>query len=205
MTTNYQRPLLGFRFVEILHGDTLQAIAARELSDASRWSELIAYNDLVPPFLTDDPAQARPGVLLSGSLIRLPAPVPVVSSTTDPDKVFGIDILLENGAFVVENGDFSVASGRTNLRQAIKHRVETDRGELMFHSTYGSLVRRLLGTVNGPTATLLAAEYAKSAVQADTRINQVTEALAEADGDVIRVSIEAEPVVGRVVELNAEF
>lgn len=199
-----ERPLFGFRFVEILHGDTLQAIAARELGDAGRWAELIAYNDLVPPFVTDDASLVRAGVLLSGSLLRVPAPVPVISTTTDPDKVFEIDVALDDrGQLTVESGDFVVASGRTNLRQALKHRVITDRGELIFHPTYGSLVRRLIGTVNGPTAALLAAQFAKSAVQADTRIKQVTQATADVVGDVINVSIEAQPVVGRVVDVDA--
>lgn len=199
-----ERPLSGFRFVEIQRGDTLQAIAARELGDASRWAELIAYNGLVPPFVTDDVASARAGVLLSGSLLRVPAPVPVITTTTDPDKVFEVDVALDGrGQMTVENGDFSVVSGRANLRQALKHRVITDRGELMFHPNYGSLIRRLVGSVNGPTAALLAAQFAKSAVQADQRIKQVTQSTAEVVGDVINVSVEAQPVVGRVVDVDA--
>lgn len=199
-----ERPLFGFRFVEILHGDTLQAIAARELGDAGRWAELIAYNGLVPPFVTDDSAVAKTGVLLSGSLIRVPAPVPVITTTSDPDKVFERDIALdERGGLVLTAGDFDVASGRANLRQALKHRVTTDRGELMFHPSYGSLVRRLIGTVNGPTAALLAAQFAKSAVQADPRIKQVTQSTADVVGDVINVSVEAQPIVGRVVDVDA--
>lgn len=201
-----ERPLFGFRFVEIQRGDTLQSIAAREIGDASRWAELIAYNGLVPPFITDDSASARAGVLLSGSLLRVPAPVPVITTTTDPDKVFEVDVALDGrGQMTVENGDFSVVSGRANLRQALKHRVITDRGELMFHPNYGSLIRRLIGSVNGPTAALLAAQFAKSAIQADQRIKQVTQATADVVGDVINVSVEAQPVVGRVVDVDASL
>lgn len=201
-----ERPLFGFRFVEIQRGDTLQAIALRELGDASRWAELIAYNDLVPPFVTDDASVARSGVLLSGSLLRVPAPVPVITTTTDPDKVFEIDVALDDrGQLTVESGDFVTASGRANLRQALKHRVMTDRGELMFHPNYGSLIRRLVGSVNGPTSALLAAQFAKSAIQADQRIKQVTQSTAEVVGDVINVSVEAQPVVGRVVDVDASL
>lgn len=201
--TTYRRPLHGFRFVEIRHGDTLQAIAAREIGDASRWTDLIAYNDLVPPFITDDPAQARTGVLLSGSMIRVPAAAQMASASSDPDRVFERDIRLEDGVLVAQNGDFAVASGRDNLRQAIKHRIETERGELLFHPEYGSRIRVLLGAVNGPTASLLAAEYARSAVLADPRIRQVTQSVAEVEGDVVRVSVEAQPIAGRVIEVTA--
>lgn len=201
-----ERPLSGFRFVEIQRGDTLQSISARELGDASRWAELIAYNGLVPPFITDDAGSERAGVLLSGGLLRVPAPVPVITTTTDPDKVFEVDVALDGrGQMTAENGDFSVVSGRANLRQALKHRVITDRGELMFHPNYGSLIRRLVGSVNGPTSALLAAQFAKSAVQADQRIKQVTQSTAEVVGDVINVSVEAQPVVGRVVDVNASL
>lgn len=197
MTTSYRRPLYGFRFVETRHGDTLQAIAARELGDASRWSEIIAHNDLVPPFITDDPAEAREGVVLTGSKIRLPAPTPMVSAALDPDRVFGRDVRLHNGVLDAAGGDFAVIAGRENLRQALRHRIETDRGEVLFHREYGSRVRELMGAVSGPTALMLAAEYAKSAVAADPRIEEVTRAVAETSGDVTRVSVEARPVTGR--------
>lgn len=204
MTRSYRRPLYGYRFVETRHGDTLQAIAARELGDASRWLEIVAHNDLVPPFITDDPAQARKGVVLTGSMIRLPAPTPMVSAALDPDRVFGRDVRLQNGVLDAEKGDFAVIAGRENLRQALRHRVETDRGELLFHREYGSRVRELMGAVSGPTALMLAAEYAKSAVVADPRIDEVTRAAAEIGGDVVRVSIEARPVAGRdPVEIEA--
>lgn len=202
MTTAYQRPLYGYRFAEIRHGDTLQTIAARELGDASLWTDLIAYNDLKAPFVTDDPAQAKAGVLLSGSLIRLPAPAPIATTATNADEVFGTDILLDRGQLVVVDGDLSVAEGLDNLHQALTHRIDTDRGELLFHQDYGSLVRSVVGTVNGPTAALLASEYAKSTVLADDRIQQVTQATAEVVGDTIRVSVEAQPIVGKVIDVT---
>lgn len=201
--TTYQRPLYGFRFAEIRRGDTLQTIAARELGDAALWVDLIAYNDLRPPFVTDDAAAAGDGVLLSGGLIRLPAPTPTVSADTEADEVFGRDVLLEKGEIALADGDFAVASGRANLRQALRHRVVTSAGELMFHPEYGSRVRSLIGAVNGPTAALLAAGYARAAVLADERVQQVVSADAEVLGDVINVSVEAQPIVGRSVSVDA--
>jgi phage baseplate assembly protein W len=204
MTTTFDRELYGFRFAETRRGDSLQVIAARELGDAARWTELISYNNLVPPFITDDPTLAGDGVLLTGEHLLVPAPSPVVTTTTDPDKVFETDIKLgAGGEIMTANGDFAVVSGTANLVQAIKNRVDTEAGDLIFHPDYGSKVRRLIGAVNGPTASLLAAQYAKSAVQADSRINKVTKATAEVSGDVVSVTIEAEAISGRTIEVTA--
>jgi len=204
MTTQFDRPLYGFRFVETQFGDSLQLIAARELGDASRWVDLINYNKLIPPFITDDPAEVKPGVLLSGTQLLVPAPSPIVSTTTDPEKVFESDIQLSpTGALMTDGSDFSVVAGRPNLKQALKNRIETDRGDLIYHPQYGCDVRRLVGVVNGPTASLLGAQAAKTAVKQDPRINLVTKATAEVIGDVINVSVEAETVVGRTVEVTA--
>lgn len=202
--SNLRRQIYGYRFVEILQGDTLQAIAARELGDASRWAEIVSYNGLKPPYLTGDSSQAGIGVLLYGALIRLPASSPVISSTNDPEKVFERDVKLIAGKLgVTSSGDLDVVSGTANLKQAITNRIDTDRGELIYHAQdYGSLVRRLVGAVNGPTAGLLAAEYAKAAVLADPRISAVLSANAEVSGDVIKVSVEAQPVVGRPVDIQ---
>lgn len=198
--TVFDRPLTGFRFAEILFGDTLQSIAARELGDATRWVELIAINFLVPPYLAD---QTAVGVLAYGGQILVPAPSPIISTATDPDRVFEKDILLgRDGSLSDLNGDFAVVSGRDNLRQAIKNRVETERGELIYHQDYGSLVRRLIGAVNGPTAALLAAQYVSSAVLGDPRVAKVTKSVAQVNGDVISVSLEFQPVVGRQIELE---
>lgn len=204
MTTEFDRELTGFRFAETRRGDSLQTIAARELGDASLWTDLIAFNDLVPPFITDDIAESGPGVLLTGDRILVPAPSPVVSSTTDPERVFETDIRLEpSGAIACESGDFAVVSGSKNLVQALRNRIGTETGELIFHLDYGSRIRRLIGAVNGPTATLLAAQYARAAVLSDPRVSKITAATAQADGDKISVEIEAEAVSGRPIQVSA--
>lgn len=200
--TTLQTVLAGFRFVEVRFGDTLQALAARELGDASRWSEVAAINNLASPYITGDPALAGPSVALAGSLIRVPAPSAIATVDTDPDQVFGSDVLLERGQLAVEDGDLALVSGRANLRQALVGRMQTERGDLMFHAEYGSLVRRLIGAGSGPTRNLLAAEYARAAIEGDDRIASVTQSVAESVGDVISVSVEAQPIVGRTVDVS---
>lgn len=202
MASVFDKPLTGFRFVEILFGDTLQKIAARELGDAKRWPDLIAYNNLKPPYVTDDPTLVKPGVLLSGSQLLVPAPTATISAATDPDLVFETDIDLTGGFLHADNGDLAVLSGRENLKQALKHRIDTERGELIFHSEYGSLIRRLIGAVNGPTAGLLASEYAKSAMLADPRVSSVTEAVSEVTSDQIVLGIEVQAISGKPVQIE---
>ena len=201
--TTFDRPLYGFRFVSTRRGDTLQAIAARELGDAARWTDLIAYNSLVPPFITDDPAQATAGVILTGASILVPAPSPVVTSTTDPEAVFETDIALQGGRLTIANGDFGVVSGPANLAQALTNRIETEQGELIYHASYGSRVRRLVGAMNGPTASLLAAQYVRAAVIQDPRISKVVSATAQVSGDVIRAAATVQPVSGRQLQITA--
>jgi len=205
MTTIFDKPLSGYRFVDTQFGDTLPRIAARELNDAARWGDLIAFNKLVPPYLTDDPNQVKPGVLLTGSQILVPAGAPVISTTTDPNLVFEIDALLQNGLLQIQDGDLAVVSGRDNFKQAIRHRLITDRGELIYHMEYGSLCRSVIGAGNGPTTGLLVAEYAKASLKADDRVSDVSKTVAAIVGDATNLDVEVVPVVGRPVQLAASL
>lgn len=197
-----QKVIPGFRFVEVQRDDTLQHIAARELGGAQRWPELVALNSLRPPFIAE---ASGLGVVGYGDFLRVPSSTTVVDAEASPDEVFGRDVALSRGGIEVDNGDFVVAGGRANLRQALRHRMETDAGELIYHPGYGSEIRRILGTVNGPTANLLAAQFARSAILADPRVSTVTKAQASATGDAIAVSVEAVPVTGKAVDAGATF
>lgn len=205
MSTQFDRPLFGFRFAGTEYGDTLQAIAARELGDASRWVDLITYNKLVPPFITDDASEAGPGVLLTGSPILVPAPAPA-SSLRQPDaaQAFGADMQLDaRGVLMTDGNDFVIVAGAANLTQALKNRVVTERGDLLFHLLYGCDLRRIVGTVNGPTANLLAARSVKKALLQDRRVSTVRNAQATVSGDTINVTANADSVVGAPVQVNA--
>lgn len=181
----------------------MQKIAARVFGDAAQWYQLIAYNNLVSPFITDDPTQVKTGVLLTGQQILVPAPYAVASSP-DPALVFGADIALTNGNFSVDSGgDFAVVSGRANLSQGLQNVIETERGELIYHTEYGSQVRTLLGKVSNQAATVLAAQYAKAAVLSDARVSSVNTSVATVTGDVTAVSVEAVPIVGQPVTVTA--
>lgn len=202
-TTVFSKPLTGFRFVDTLRGDTLQKIAARELGDAGKWGSLISYNNLVPPYLTDDSSKAGPGVLLTGSQILVPAGAPIVSTTTDPTLVYEVDVELQKGLLQASNGDFSTVGGIANLRQALKHNVETPQGALLWHTQYGSLCKSIVGAVNGPTQGFLVEKYATASIEADPRVQEVSQATATITGDKIQLQLEVIPIVGRPIQLTA--
>lgn len=206
--SEFARELRGYRLADTMRGDTLQAIALRELGDAARWPDLANINQLMPPYLTDDPAAASNRVLLTGSVIVVPASTPVArdAETTSPDDLYKLDLGLVNGDLDVNaNGDFLVFNGQANLRQALVHRVITERGELMFHPGYGCLVRTVIGAVNGPTAGVLASQYVRATLRADPRVREVVSVTAEVIGDTINVVANVLPITGRSTKIEVRI
>lgn len=203
--SEFDVPLGGVRLAEVLHGDTLQQIAARELGDAARWVDLANLNGLVPPYITDDPAEVGPGVLKPGGVILLPAPAEAPGTGAGTaDDLYQRDVDLSGGELSVgPDGDLAIVAGEANLRQALVHRVVTEQGELLFHPNYGSMVRAVLGAVAGPTAAILAARYAAAALRADARVRDVRDARAEVRGDVVRVEALVQPVTNRSTKIEA--
>ena len=199
MPSIFDVPLTGYRFVQTEYGETLQTFAARVLGDATNWAQLVALNGLEPPYLTDDPDSASATVILNGSFLMIPASTRS-AATPDPNAVFGTDVLLSpTGQLSVVNGDFALVSGTENLTQALENAIDTDQGELIYHSSYGCLVRRLIGKANGPTAGQLAARYAKQTVSADPRVSNVTSATATVVGTAIATVVQAETIAGTKV------
>lgn len=200
--STFERELPSFRLAQTHHGDDLQAIAAREIDDANRWPELIWINSLVYPYLTDDPNLASDRVLLTGSLIRVPAPSATPVDEPKRAQVFGRDVRLTGRKLVItEDGDFDIATGVDNLTQQLEHAIVTPRGQLRRHPGYGCLIWTLQGTVNGPTASMLGAQYVKSTLEADYRVSQVRYASAEVVGDALRITAQAEAIDGGSVDI----
>jgi phage baseplate assembly protein W len=178
-------------------------VAAREMGDANRWAELVWINRLTPPYITTDERQAGPTVLLAGALIKVPAPAGLADESAERGQVYERDCALQNKRLRSDgNGDFAVFAGADNLRQQLQHRVATPRGQARRHPEYGCLVYRLQGTVNGPTAAMLGAEYVKAALQADYRVSSVDSARADVTGDAVRIQARAVAIDGGVVDLS---
>lgn len=193
----------SFRLAETHAGDTLQRVAAREMGDANRWPELVWLNNLIAPYLTDDAAAASDKVLLTGSLIRIPAPTGVQTDATERAQVYERDCLMVKRRLVDDgNGDIAVVAGIDNLTQQLRHAIVTPRRQLTRHPGYGCLVWELQGKVAGPIAAVLGAEYVKATVEADYRISRVTSAIAEVRGDVTDIRVQAEAIAGGKVDIS---
>ena len=188
----------GVRIVETRVGDTLQAIAARELGDAALWPDIANLNNLLPPYIVDDLAAAGPRVLFSGQTIKVPAPPSSPSGVTDPNAVLGTDIALADGELVDNGaGDLLAVAGLANFRQAVANRLKTRPGELLFHPDYGCRVFDLLGHGADGAAVQLAASFVASALRADPRTARVERAEAVVQGDAVATSASVVTVDGK--------
>jgi len=193
-----QKPLAAFRLVDTRRGDSLQAIALRELGDAALWYDLVAINDLVPPFLTDDPLAAGPRVILAGRTIKVPATAPAASGVPPETEVFGTDLALPRGRLAGDGkGDLATLSGPANLAQALSHAIATEPGELRYHPAYGCEVHRLKGAAADQITDRLAAMYVARTVRADPRVARVENMTASVIGDTVRPEGTAVAVDGK--------
>lgn len=195
----------GFRRVQLEWGESLQTLAARELGDASLWVKIAEINRLAPPYVTGDPAQRSARVVMYGETLAIPdSTADIRPGMTAAEDVFQRDIALSRGVLADDgDGDISLVAGRENLKQAISHRVKTDEGELIFHLDYGCKVGRLRGERKDAANLILARMYVHQAVLLDDRISRVSENVATAEGDAVRVELTAETATGHPVDVSA--
>lgn len=202
--SDFERPLPSYRLVETRWDDDLQAIAAREMGDANRWPELVWLNSLRHPYITNDPRRVTAGVLTAGALIKVPAPVGVFTDGAAQGQVFERDCALVGKRLEVDaSGDLAVHAGVDNIRQQLKHRIDTPRGQARRHPDYGCLIWRMLGTVNGPLAGAMGAQYVAAALAADYRVANVVSAQAQVTGDAVLVKAVAETIEGGAIDILA--
>lgn len=203
--SQFETPLSGLRQVELLWEDTLQRLAARELGDAARWVDIANLNGLMPPYVTGDDLLASDTVALYGDVLWVPSATSVVSARSSANLVFEQDVMLTDGKLTANGGDFDISFGIQNLMQAMRHRVMTDKSELLYHPQYGCDVRRLIGGINGPVADLLAASYVSAALRNDPRVSDVTKIVATTTGDQLYVDADVVPIDKRRIQFGGYF
>lgn len=189
------------RYIETHRGDTLQTISLREMGDSGFWHDLVWLNDLIPPFVTDDPLLAGPRVVLSGEKIA----IPTSGTGVDPDEIetFGVDISLSSiGKLSDVDGDFQTESGYQNLKMALLRRIVVEKQELGFSPGYGCWVGLIRGEKLGAAQLALAAFYVKSSILEDDRVSDVLSCVAVADGDSIKINATVQPVDGKELSLG---
>jgi hypothetical protein len=187
-------------------GDTLQALAARELGSAAQWRDLIPLNDLRPPYLIPsiDPAERVPQVLLWGDPVVVPARA-INDNAALGDAALGTDVLVAGGDLVSANGDLATVSGVGNYVQALRHRLFTPLDSYLTHPDYGCAITALLGLGNGPVVALLSAAMARQALLLDPRSAAISAAGA-VRGDQLTVAVQAQPVDTETVsDLNVIY
>ncbi|ECN9265224.1 hypothetical protein ZL58_14405 [Salmonella enterica subsp. enterica serovar Typhimurium] len=202
----FDKPMPDYRLAKTYYGDTLQDVANRELGDENRWVELVWLNDLIWPYLTDTESEAGTRVLLTGALIRVPAPagmIDIVRNASQPGQVYERDIKMTNRRLTLNaDGDIAVVAGVKNLTQQLKHRINTPTGQLRRHPGYGCRIHELRGKINGPLANHLAAKYLKASIDSEYRIDHTESVTATMEGDVIHAHAVGVAIAGDNIDLT---
>lgn len=205
---DFVQRVYGWREVNVLVGDTLSAIALRELGDAGLWVDIANLNGLREPYLvaTAQERAAQPKTLAYGDKIRVPNTRRSSVAVGSTFAQYGSDIGLWGGGVRVDGGDLQVRSGLDNLSQAIIHRLGTDPGEILRHAYYGCHIRQVLGEKLNDVIRMLAQAFIVESLREEPRIANLVRADIENAGDQVWVSIAANPIDSEDhVEANLVF
>lgn len=141
------------------------------------------------------PSTVSPGGQTPLSLLGSPG-----EGVASEASLYGVDVeVRENGSLRLDNADLAFIAGRGNLTQALRHRIITSRGSLIYHPTYGADFEPIIGRRFGPLFTFLAQVEGKQAVLADPRIDRVSSISISADADTLSVDLVA------VTKAQAQF
>lgn len=194
---DFEKDLAGYTYTATLWGEGIRQFALRVLGSAERWVDIATLNNLRYPYLAET---ASKHVARYGDMLMIPSSQQHTEVDDDPDSVFGVDIRLDNGLLSVKNKDIQTITGVKNFTQAVRHRVQTDTRELLYHPDYGCRVRECIGIPNNYSAGMMAATFVKAAIRSDPRTDSVRSCSAEMSGDTILINARVTPVSGRPAE-----
>ena len=106
-------------------------------------------------------------------------------------EILGTDIKLVDGDIQFDfNQDFKTISGKANLAQALKNRLNTGENELSYYINYGSKIINLLGEQNTLLTRNEARGYMFDAISNEPRVLQIIKTKAEFERDAIYLEID---------------
>jgi len=189
--------------VALSPGDSLQAIAARSLGDASRWPEIVKANGLEFPFVDFSGPGGAPGAAYAGrrvlgatDTVKVPLPgLPgVVAVADDPVGSDLPDDPAAAGALV---------GGTENLVAAILRRFQTPLGRIPWHPLYGSALPSMVGSAQtlGDVAAIRA--EAIQNLKADPRVLGVQAVTVKVEPGLVQVSAEVLTPLGPLAVAGA--
>lgn len=190
--------------VRVEQGDTLRAIALREYADVARWQDIATFNALRQPYIVQSHREQDrlPGTLIWGDTIQLPLK-PSIDQRPSALALFGADLSLEQGRLDARDGDLLLTSGEPNLAQALTLRLKTLRGELHYHTQYGSNISLAIGLPGNGFSSLLASGWCHETLSEEPRVMRVESVAARVRGDVIDVDAKVTAVgANSVMDFN---
>lgn len=144
-----------YKSATVNNGDSPHTLAARVLGDPARWMELAILNDLRYPYFATEEEIALNGytnVIPYGKKIAYPAKKTSTANTdkevflnedstssglSTEEKVFGSDLLIEDGDIVWNAEDVELVYGVNNLKQFIVKRATIPKSRNRISKRYG--------------------------------------------------------------------
>jgi phage baseplate assembly protein W len=183
----------------VRYGETLQSIAAKEMGDATSWTDIAKYNGLSYPYIVDTVDQKMNNMehlVTAGDTLVIPVEVELTEDLAqklnqqDRDALgrlaLGQDLSMIDFPPVYQNrgtqenimqlgsngkGDLSTVYGVNNIKQIVIAHLLTAKGSLILHPEYGSNLNELFVQGTIPNSKLVDDEISK-AILSDSRITK---------------------------------
>ena len=183
----------------VRYGETLQSIAAKEMGDATSWTDIAKYNGLSYPYIVDTVDQKMNNMehlVTAGDTLVIPVEVELAEDLAhklnqqDRDALgrlaLGQDLSMIDFPPVYQNrgtqenimqlgsngkGDLSTVYGVNNIKQIVIAHLLTAKGSLILHPEYGSNLNELFVQGTIPNSKLVDDEISK-AILSDSRITK---------------------------------
>jgi phage baseplate assembly protein W len=186
---------------EVKSGENLLDIAQEILGNRDAWKSIASLNNMSSPTTL-----ATGAPLVAGSIVYVPVASDSPANLIGSKDVYSTDILIKNGDMVIagipgQNAtDVRTVSGISNLKQALSHRLLTERGDNSSFPDYG--VPKLVGTPSAAYKIAEAAAEVRAQFGAEKRIESVKNLSVIDNGDRMVVNATVTPVNGQAFSIN---